>query len=157
MTTIPTSPVEVTAEWLTAALAGLLGGAEVRSFSWKPVGEGLVGQNARLFLHGDRATGAPASVLAKFPAASEASRRTARRFRSYEKEFRFYTEVAPTVGIATPACHHAEMDPETHDFVLLLEDLAPARVGNQLAGCGVADRHFAAAVDLDAASLLPRA
>ena len=121
MTTIPTSPAEVTAEWLTAALAGLLG------------------------------------VLAKFPAASEASRRTARRFRSYEKEFRFYTEVAPTVGIATPACHHAEMDPETHDFVLLLEDLAPARVGDQLAGCGVADRHFAAAVDLDAASLLPRA
>ena len=55
----------------------------------------------------------------------------------YEVEVGFYNDVASTVDVRTPRCHLAAIDLETHDFVLLLDDLAPARQGDQLAGCDV--------------------
>ena len=45
----------------------------------------------------------------------------------------------------TPRCHHAAHDPETDAYVVLLEDVAPARQGDQMAGCPVDD--IAAAID----------
>jgi hypothetical protein len=55
--------------------------------------------------------------------------------RHYEREVRFYQEIAPTVDMRVPACHHAEWTSATNDFVLVLEDMAPARQGDQLTGC----------------------
>jgi hypothetical protein len=61
----------------------------------------------------------------------------------YEREVRFYREVAPTVRIRTPRCHVASFDSDTHDFVLLFEDLAPARQGDQITGCSIAQVELA--------------
>ena len=47
----------------------------------------------------------------------------------------FYRELAACVGTRLPHCYFAALDPATHDFVLLLEDLAPADQGDQLDGC----------------------
>ena len=55
--------------------------------------------------------------------------------RSYEKEVRFYQQLAPDLPIRTPAVYHADIDVATASFVLLLEDMAPAVQGDQLAGC----------------------
>ena len=58
----------------------------------------------------------------------------------YRSEVRFYTEIADTVDVRAPACFYAEMstDPDRPgDFTLLLEDLAPRRQGDQIAGCTV--------------------
>ena len=55
--------------------------------------------------------------------------------RNYEREVRFYKEIAPTVGIRTPRCYHADWDRDSGLFVLLLEDLAPAQQGDQIDGC----------------------
>ena len=50
-------------------------------------------------------------------------------------EVRFYEQLAPRVSIRTPRCHAAELGPEPGEFLLLLEDLAPAEQGDQLSGC----------------------
>src|SRR5262249_60620418 len=44
----------------------------------------------------------------------------------YEREVRFYRELAPEIGLATPRCYFAHYDPVAHECCLLLEDLAPA-------------------------------
>ncbi|MBA3302734.1 MAG: phosphotransferase, partial [Acidimicrobiia bacterium] len=75
------------------------------------------------------------SVVIKFAAADATSRGTGLALRSYEVEVRFYQQVAPTVGIRTPRCDFADVDLVTGEFTLVLEDLAPATQGDQLAGC----------------------
>jgi hypothetical protein len=46
-----------------------------------------------------------------------------------------YREIGARARIRVPALHHGAADPSNGDFVMLLEDLAPARVGDQLEGC----------------------
>ena len=65
------------------------------------------------------------------PAARRASTRT------YEIEAGFYRDLAATLPVRTPRCHHAAHDPETDAYVVLLEDVAPAVQGDQMAGCSV--------------------
>jgi hypothetical protein len=74
-------------------------------------------------------------VVAKLPAEDERSLLLAASVRSYELEVKFYRELATTVDIRVPHCHHAAWDAATNDFVLILEDMAPAEQGDQIAGC----------------------
>jgi len=62
---------------------------------------------------------------------------------AYRGEVRFYTVLAPTVDVRVPALHHAAMSPSGGDFTLLLEDLAPWRQGDQIAGCTPEQAHDA--------------
>jgi hypothetical protein len=59
--------------------------------------------------------------------------------RLYLREVNFYRHIAPTVSIHTPRVYASGFDPGSHDFFLLFEDMAPARGGDQLTGCDVAD------------------
>ncbi len=138
--TIPDGPGELTAEWLTSALrsSGTLTSAEVVSVDSEPIAEGvgLMGQLACVKLHYDRPeVAAPRSLIAKFPAEAEENRDLGNHFRLYEREIRFYNEIADEIDLRTPRCYHSAMDVEAGRYVLLLEDLAPARVGDQIAGC----------------------
>jgi hypothetical protein len=63
--------------------------------------------------------------------------------RNYEREVRFYQEIASTVTIRTPACYAADLDLATGDFVLILEDLSPAVPGDQVVGCSLAQAELA--------------
>ena len=123
---LPVVIEEITAEWLSAALGG-----SVVSFTAEPVGTGQIGTCYRLTLTGD---GVPERLIAKLPAIDPAAREMLAN--TYYGEVRFYRDMAPTVSIRRPACYFAEH--EDHGvFVLLLEDLAPSRQGDQLAGCTV--------------------
>jgi aminoglycoside/choline kinase family phosphotransferase len=62
----------------------------------------------------------------------------------YEREVRFYSDVASKVGVKVPDCLLAEIDVESGLFALVLGDLAPARAGDQL--IGATDDEIAAAV-----------
>jgi aminoglycoside/choline kinase family phosphotransferase len=137
--TIADTPEALTAEWLTDALrsSGRLGGATVRSASARPLGTGQMSDSLRVEVTYDGETDLPTTMVAKQPAADPTSRATGLSLRSYEKEVRFYQELAPTLGVSVPSVYHADIDPETGSFVLLLEDLAPAEQGDQLAGCTV--------------------
>ncbi len=136
---IADTPEALTAEWLSAALAEHLDGGRVAAVEAAPVGTGQMCDSLRLRLTYEGAPDtAPGSVVAKLPAADPTSRATALSLRSYEKEVRFYQQLAPDLPICTPTVFHADIDPATASFVLLLEDMAPARAGDQLAGCAPA-------------------
>jgi hypothetical protein len=125
------TPEEVTAEWLSSVLGGAVGGVSATG-----IGDGLVGMNLRVDLH-DAAPELPASVVVKLPSLDPISRASGVALRNYEREVKFYTHVASTVSIRVPACHHASWDPVTGGFVLVLEDMAPCRQGDQITGCSV--------------------
>ena len=127
------SPDDITAAWLSSVLGG-----EVVSVEARPVGDGHVSTTVRLSLVTDDPS-IPSSIIAKVPAEDERSRVLAASVRSYEREVKFFRELAPTVDIRMPRCHHADWDPATNEYVVLLEDMSPAEQGDQLAGCS-ADR-----------------
>lgn len=137
----PTHPSAVQPDWLNERLraAGLLDGGAVTAVRWEPIGTGQVGDSARFHLSYDRDGAGPATLAGKFPAEDQMSRGTAAAFGLYAKEVGFYREVAPQLGVRVPQALAAEIADDGVDFVLLFEDLGPARGGNQLASCSAAD------------------
>jgi hypothetical protein len=91
----------------------------------------------------DAAPELPASVVLKLPSLDPTSRATGVMLRNYEREVKFYLELASTVEIRVPKCHFGEWTESTGDFVLVLEDMSPAAPGDQLAGCTIADAELA--------------
>lgn len=138
---IVTEPDELTAEWLSGAL-----GHQVDAVERQQVGTGQMGTCYRLRLSGpDVPASLPETVLVKLPAADPAAR--AMVIGAYAIELRYYREVAPTVAVKVPFVHHQAIDLETGAFTLVMEDLAPAEQGDQVAGC-TPDQARAAAVNL---------
>ena len=123
---------ELTPAFLTDAL-----GAEVTDVVATPVGTGQVAESARLELTYAQPDSGPATVVAKLPSDDPTSRNTSQAMQSYLIETSFYRDLAPTLDVRAPACHHVSYEPTTDDFVLLLEDLAPAEQGDQIAGCSL--------------------
>ncbi|MEX1254670.1 MAG: phosphotransferase [Dehalococcoidia bacterium] len=137
---IPSGPQQLTPEWLTQALrsGGAIKNASVTSLDTTVIGEGagFLGQLALVRLHYNQAEeGAPQSLIAKLPAAAQENKEIAQFFRFYEREVRFYDEIAANVELRTPRLYFSHFDAGSGDFCLLIEDLAPACVGDQLTGC----------------------
>lgn len=138
MSRIPT-PETITAAWLTDRLreAGHPT-AEVRGFTSARVGTGQIGRCIRFELQvegGDPTT--PRSLIGKFPSDDPTTRQTGVLLRNFIKEVSFYRTLASRLTISVPRCYHAAIEGAGPEFALLLEDLAPARQGDQLAGCSV--------------------
>ena len=64
----------------------------------------------------------------------EASRNIGMALGVYEKEVEFYKEFSATVSGCVPICFLSTRDPDGW-FTILLEDMSPAVVGDQIAGC----------------------
>ena len=143
---------EVTPAWLTTVLraAGATESGTVESVEATPVGTGQVGDSVRFTLTWDEDGAGPASVVGKFPTEDETSRATATAVRTYEVEARFYQQLRDRVDISAPIPYVALFDESTHDFVILMNDLAPARQGDQIEGCTVDE----AALAMDEAAKL---
>jgi len=142
MNSLIPGPLQINPDWMTGALrrAGAIRVARVVDMTCKPVGNGLVGDSYRFDLAYEEAEpDAPASVIGKFPATDPDSRRAGSAHLLYLREVSFYRELAHTLAIHTPHPFVAEIDPETDDFVLILEDLAPFRQVDQFAGCSLED------------------
>ncbi len=141
MIRIPANPSDVTPEWMTIVLRadGCLGpGGRVSSLDSTPIGNGLIGESRRFSLEyaGD-AEGAPVSVVCKFPSPDPDHRAIGIAEMIYFREVRFYQEVERTVGIRSPRPYLAA-DDATGSFVLVLEDLGPAEIGDQIVGTSIA-------------------
>lgn len=136
MADFPAHPDQIEPRWLSERLreAGALEG-EVRTLSWEPIGTGQVGDSVRFHIEYDRVGAGPATLAGKFPAADLTSRGTAAAFGLYAKEVGFYRELQPHVAVRAPRTYAAEIAENATDFILLFEDLGPARQGNQLASC----------------------
>jgi aminoglycoside/choline kinase family phosphotransferase len=144
----PSTIEAITPAWLTSTLraGGHLGDAAVTSIDAEPVGQG-VGILCRLYrltlgYKGD-AGDAPRSLVAKLPTADPQTRGMVSLFRFYEREVRFYQEIAERVELGTPRCYACAFDPASGDFILLLEDLSRIRLGDQLAGATVDEAKLA--------------
>ena len=131
---------------MTTTLMSELMGADITAVGTSRIGDGLVGLNLRVTLESADA-GVPATVVIKLPSDDATSRATGGALRNYEREVKFYLEVADTIDIRLPHCHHGHWDEATGDFILVLEDMAPAEQGNQLTGC-TPDMAFAAVEEL---------
>ena len=130
-------PGAITSEWLSGVL-----GSDVELVGSTRIGDGLVGMNLRLEL--GATGGVPDRLIAKLPSPDPTSRATGIALRNYEREVKFYNEIQPTVDIRVPHCHFADWNETTGDFVLVMEDMAPAEQGDQIAGCSVAEAEAAA-------------
>jgi len=141
----------LTPAWLTAVLRarGRLQAAQVIGVDCSPVGNGLMATTLRLALHLDRPEpGAPATLVVKLPSVHAARRAAGVGMRAYLKEVRFYQQVAPSLADGVSHALYADIDAQGDGFCLLFDDLAPARMGDQIAGCGLADAE--AAIDVAA-------
>lgn len=130
-----TEPEAITAQWLTAALSQDASSGTVNAISYEPVGAGLMARSYRFTLDGDQAT--PASVVIKLPSAEAHTRELGAS--SYRRELGFYADLAPHVSATIPACLYADHSDTGQEFVLVLEDITPARSGDQIAGCTTSD------------------
>ncbi len=135
MTAFPTRPDAMDSGWLAAALGAPAG--SLTGFSASPVGTGQMCDSFRLTLDwANRPQGAPTSIIAKCPSLDPASRNIAERLGNYLLEVSWYRELAGDIPVPRPACYFADIAADGVDFLLLLEDLSPARQGDQLAGAG---------------------
>jgi hypothetical protein len=132
---IADTPDALTPEWLTEVLSEHLDGARVTDATTTPLGTGQMCDSVRITLAYDGETTLPSTLVAKLPAVDETSRNTAMMLRNYVKEVSFYRELAADLTIRTPRVYHADIDDTGVRFVLLMQDMAPARQGDQLAGC----------------------
>ena len=113
---IPDTIDALTPDWLSASLAesGALPSGRVSGFESDRigVGEGLIGDVYRLRLRVDPgASGAPRTLIAKFPTAEKRTRATAELMGAYEREILFYRELASEVPCRTPRCYGAALEP----------------------------------------------
>lgn len=128
-------PEAIDAGWLTRALQMSGVDAVVSDFTAAPVGTGQIGDSVRFRLRYARGGDtAPASVVGKFPSADPISFNTGVMLGNYTREVMFYRHLAGSALISTPHCLFADVEPASGEFVLLMEDLAPAQQGDQLRG-----------------------
>ena len=130
---LPASPRKVTPKWLSSQLnrAGFEG--KVKDVAWHPIGEGQVGENARFVLESEG--NFPERLVGKFPSVNALSNNLAVQLNNYAREVFFYRELAESLDIQVPRCFAAEFDPNTHDFIILMEDLAPGYQIDQMSEC----------------------
>jgi hypothetical protein len=140
---LPASETQMTPEWLTAALrrSGVLERGSVRSVRPQRIAEGvgLMARLARLEVEYEGADkSAPTSIIAKFPIDLPQNLQIAQFYRFYERECSFYQELASQTPLRVPRSYVNERDADG-GFVLLLEDLGAARIGDQVAGNSAKD------------------
>ena len=107
-TNLPTTTSEITAEWMTEALrgSGTIGAdTSVASvvLDTGAAGVGFMGEVGKVgVVYEGAPTDAPTSMIAKFPTASPEVRAMMHPTRIYEREHRFYAELAPKSSLRTP-------------------------------------------------------
>ena len=129
---IPASPEQVTDEWLTSALRGdgALRRASVTAHTMElPEPQGAAAVVARFGLDYDVVEeDAPRSLVAKFASPHGPIRALMHGFGGYLREVEFYRQFGADPGIPTPRCFHADIDPASGVFVLVLEDMSRSRI-----------------------------
>ncbi len=146
---LPSTVVELTPGWLTEVLRGSGSLETGRVISVSPVtlggGAGLMSHMTRLLLAYDvDVHGAPETLIAKFPPEDAGSHLRGVELGFFEGESGFYSALSTQTAIRAPRCYFAQFDALTGKFLILLEDLSSARLGDVSVGCN--DREAALAV-----------
>ncbi len=147
MPSIPSVAEELTPEWFQEVLQQRHPGVRLSAADVEVIsaGVGFVGIVARATLTYQDAAGAPAQLIVKLPSPDPGSRMIGVAFGLFEREVRFYSDIASECGMEVPGCYFAAYDPATGSSVLVLEALTEGRFGDQVAGASGDDA--AAAID----------
>ncbi|OBG93039.1 phosphotransferase [Mycobacterium sp. E3298] len=134
-------PGDLTAAWLES----VIGAGPVADFAVERIGTGQMSECYRVrlsYADGAAKAGRPESVVLKVAATDPVSRQTGLALGLYEREVRFYGDIAPRLGGPIAPCYHAAVDSSTGAFDLLLGDAGPAVVGDEIAGATAEQAHL---------------
>lgn len=138
MNDFPETAADISPAWLTEILheqGCLPQNSSVAAVESQLFGTGKMGDNARFTLTYEGKPGsAPATLVGKFPAADATARAMAGAQGAYYNESSFYSEVAPRTRIKTPKIYFNTVNEARDSFVILMQDMAPAEVGDQFIG-----------------------
>ncbi len=126
MPATPQTLTDITVDWMAEALGVALEGIGVERIA---EGHGFMGQLARVTLRSSVPT-APSTVIVKLPTSDPGGHFIGETMRVWEREHCFYRDVAPRLNIRVPKALVNIAEPPC----LVLEDLAPAVPGDQVAG-----------------------
>jgi hypothetical protein len=146
MTTVPTNANAITAAWLNEILHAqnaISSDTAVQSVTPEslPAGVGFMGEVTRLRVGYTQAPG-PTTMMAKIPTQDPHVRALLAPARVFEREARFYEQLASQIDVV-PNAYAVAADHEAGDYLLLLEDLGHLRGGDQASGISVADARAA--------------
>jgi len=137
---VPESPEALTAAWLTDALRA--GGEDltVADLDVEAIGVG-VGIMSLVFRLTPtyEGTKGPATLVVKIAPPWEQIRSIAAGYGFYRREVEIYRNLTSRLGLRPPKCYYGEFNPETQEFVVVIDDLGHLRSVDQLDGCSVAD------------------
>src|SRR5688572_22862301 len=121
MPTTPKNVAEISAEWLDEVLreSAALGNRRIAAVESTVIGEGIgyLSSVARVKLsydgagQHDSAGGLPATVIVKIAPRNEIFRRMGEEMRAFEREIRFYREVASTIPLRLPKVYYTQCEP----------------------------------------------
>lgn len=140
-------PLGITPRWLTSALRdnGVLGPeVAIVGLERGQVGEGvgMMSELSRLTPAYEGPVGdAPRSFIAKYPSQNPTNRDIAMSFNLYEREVRYFAELDPLTTARCPVTYLTELDGD--NFIILMEDMADYRVGDQIVGATLEDTEIA--------------
>ncbi|WP_059020511.1 oxidoreductase family protein [Mycobacterium sp. M26] len=130
----PVDPQSITPEWLGGVL-----GAEVRDLRIEQIGIGI-GILGRLYRAHLAGTNVPPSVVVKLPTLDQQARTgMCEPLDLYRREVCFYKEIGLANPLKPATPYFVAFDEDTHDFVLVLEDLRDRRLADQTVGCSAGD------------------
>ena len=144
---LPPMPSGITREWLTLALQEqgvLANNVSIAKLDVLQVGEGvgMMSELSRLVpTYDGPAANAPRSLVAKYPSQNPTNRQVAMSFNLYEREVRYFAELDALTTAVCPVAYLAELDGD--NFIILMEDMADYRVGNQIDGATLAETELA--------------
>jgi hypothetical protein len=132
--TVATALSSLDETWLDEVLDA---GGTITAIAAEPLAfTGATTDLARIRITYAGAPSGPTSVIAKIRGISEVQQQMDLALGLYEREARFYAELAAAVPVNSPHCFHVGNGDTTP---LLLEDLDGLRMGDQLAGLSVAE------------------
>jgi Ecdysteroid kinase-like family len=126
-------PSDLSASWFAATI----GAGTITDFTVERIGTGQMSECYRVrltYADSKPSPDRPESVVLKVAATDPVSRQTGLALGLYEREVRFYRDIAPRLGGPIAPCYHAAVDTSTGVFDLLLGDAGPAVVGDEIAG-----------------------
>ena len=133
---IPSAMSEVTDQWLIEKISGHpdFANKAIKSIERKTVGEGIgqVGEFNQVMVETEG--GEQTKLFLKLRAPIEGMHAVALRYKMYEKEVRFYNELAAQTDVRTPKVIYADYEPETENVALLMEYMDGWTSPDQLTG-----------------------
>ena len=133
MSDIPGSIEDVDAEWLASCTGLSVSSVEVEQIG---VGIGVSSAVYRLRLQGE---GVPETLVLKLRALDEAAVFTSSVLRMYEREVKFFDELATQSPIRVPRGFHGAVSDDGATYALVMEDMGGHRQVDQNEGMTLAD------------------